>query len=334
MQALESEIELTQKFGVELECILSVSSTAKDACISCLTDPFAMGAKQLLPLINAHGGKVKRHISPDEEEYDTWIITEDTSLVEYSGRMVGVEIVSPVLSSSDLPDFINFLKDLSKCGQTDDFRAGLHAHIDCRDFSNERIREVVCCFLFYEEQMDALIKSERRGDRCRHARSVAESARLQLGVDKSVAECVALLEEIDVSCGVEGLLSAATPPVYTQPRSARYHKLNLIHCTKPPGDARKRFEFRHHHATTDPNEVLMWVTFLDLFVSRSCEYGRLSKEGEGKGSLLSVLPESIWDFINKEAIKTYYEAKILSLPSSPPDGFVWHTREVCMHLQR
>lgn len=158
--------------------------------------------------------------------YHTWKVQPD-------GSINGWEIVSPPLSNTeDLEKVAYVLRKVLKVQGSP--KCGVHVHHDINDFNIEQIKNIYKIYNKYEA--NAL-------------RSIMRKQRMNNGYCLPVAK---LMNKVE---------SANTIEQFKKISASRYHTLNSKAYIKYG-----TMEFRHHHGTSDINEILTWLEITNKIV--------------------------------------------------------------------
>lgn len=196
-----------------------------------------------------------------------WLVKLDGSVSS------GVEVVSPVLSLSDVGSMVPALCNvLQTTGNGRVSRqCGLHVHVAGFGSMEARaVRNVSRRFVNFEDTLDLLQPLDRRGANHTYAGS---NSRV-FGADPVTATkrlwevCHEHGQQAESAHARQSLVNLFCP-------RGRYYKLNL-HSLMRHGTV----EFRHHAGTIDGADVVHWVSFLDAFTRVAMEQQRLWKRPE------------------------------------------------------
>ncbi len=161
-----------------------------------------------------------------------WDLTTDSSC--------GYEVVSPILKGRDgLKEIETVCEVLDEMGAKADHRCGLHVHHDVNDLSVDKMKEVFTLYTKFEGTIDSLVPKSRRED---------ENA--YCGTNRRYS--------------LNRLRNCSTTNDLASFYSNRYIKLNFQSYVRYG-----TLEFRQHEGTINSDEIINWVKFTQLFLSRA-----------------------------------------------------------------
>lgn len=193
-----------------------------------------------------------------------WKVVTDGSV--HGPGCVGLEFVSPILQGQGgLDRIVAVTNALRQMGATVNRTCGFHVHVGGHGGSVEFMKTLVKLYGRFEDPIDSLMPTSRRGNAAQYCRSV----KLVRNVDAatSVAE-------------LGGMLARSS-----QAGSAKYHKVNVAPYGKPT------VEFRHHAGTVDGVKATNWITVCLRLV-------RAAMDGKTGESGAVAVRQIAWDFAN------------------------------------
>jgi len=177
------------RFGVEVECTGQTRERVAQAIQSVV------------------GGEV-RHVGTPAcyDPYEVtdasgriWRVVADSSLTDVSSHL-RAEVVSPILTYGDIPEFQEVIRAVRKCGAKSSPKAGVHIHLDCSQFDGKSLINlaklyakqealILKAFGVSEERMNRYAKPMnpafiQRIEKCRK-REVSEINKLWYGYQKA-----------------------------------------------------------------------------------------------------------------------------------------------------
>jgi hypothetical protein len=191
-----------------------------------------------------------------------WKIVTDGSV---SGTgCVGLEAVSPVLQGqAGLDSVTRTLAALRQMGATVNRSCGFHVHVGGHDQSPDFFKTLVKLYARFEDPIDSLMPTSRRGNASYYCRSVK------------------LCRTVDAAQSVSELGSMLARS--SQAGSSKYHKVNVAPYGKPT------VEFRHHAGTVDSVKAVAWIITC-LRLTRAAMDGKTGETGA------AVVSQIAWDF--------------------------------------
>jgi hypothetical protein len=207
------------KFGIEIELYSPVDMSATTSKLS----------------------RKVRGMSFDTYGDNDWSMVGDGSLHGVAG-FKSMELVSPVLDTENAADLRMVRKvcsALQAMGCMVNENCGLHVHVNADDLSVDQIKSVYSRYTKFENWIDLMVPSNRRGDRVYYTKG-----------GRSMANNVE-------SCQTRNALQNVQ-------QGDRYFKVNL--------EALQRhgtIEFRQHSGSINGATILNWVDFLTSFVEAS-----------------------------------------------------------------
>jgi hypothetical protein len=179
-----------------------------------------------------------------------WKVIPDGSL---SGHGTCLEFVSPVLQGQDgLDNVVQAVNALRTMGATVNRSCGFHVHVGGHDQSVNFFKTLVKLYARYEDPIDSMMPSARRGNAAYYCRSVK------------------MCPSVDAAATVTELGSMLSRA--SQAGSAKYHKVNVAPYAKPT------VEFRHHAGTVDPVAAANWIITC-LRLTRAAMDGKTGETG-------------------------------------------------------
>lgn len=159
------------------------------------------------------------------EDYWTW--TEDGSL-----RNHGVEFVSRPLRGDEVSHGLSHLFERLPDDVDFNARAGIHVHVNCREFRVDTLRKILLTYYLFEDFFFSMVQHDRnKGIFC-----------------VPVRESCSISEYLALSCDGKGV--------------QKYAALNIL----PLWDI-GTIEFRHLHSTNDMSLLRRWFQSIDRLVA-------------------------------------------------------------------
>ena len=217
------------KFGIEIECFGCTRTAIKDELIK--------------HCINADI-QTYNHVTVEGQ----WKITLDGSvtsdgtdlIMDLHGNMVmkGIEVVSPPLYGVEgLKELHTVLDVLNKLGAKVDKSCGLHIHLDSTHLTTNNTKNILVMYYNNQQLIDKLIHSDR----------AAGSSKFCQAIEKEQLE------------KVRGAATKEMIGIYMRTRhkvvNARAYRRHV-----------NTIEFRQHHGSLDYDEIVNWLTFLQMML--------------------------------------------------------------------
>jgi len=154
----------------------------------------------------------------------------------------GYELVSPPIRGEEgFTALLKALVALRAVGARPDEQCGLHVHVDAEDLNGPTLAHLVGRYARHEIELDQLMTPSRRQSCNRF--------------------CKSLISLEETFCRTAPTDSAAA---IARRMPERYYKLNLLAYER-----HGTVEYRHHHGTIEPEQILPWVRFCLNFVETS-----------------------------------------------------------------
>jgi hypothetical protein len=155
--------------------------------------------------------------------------------VQYDGSIVGWEIVSPPLTNTeDLEKVAYVLRKVLKVQGSP--KCGVHIHHDINDFNIEQIKNIYRLYNKYEKNAIQSIMRKQRINNA-YARPITTS----------------ILNKVENAETIQDFKESKLGGRYLTLNQQAYIKYGTM-------------EFRHHHGTSDVNEILTWVEITQKIV--------------------------------------------------------------------
>ena len=190
------------------------------------------------------------HSGYTHEQTDVWKVVYDQSC--------GGELVTPILTLSDMHEVQTYLGAIKKYKPTIDDKCGIHAHIgiNFKDSSERFVQNLDLLYKNYTKlgsQTNALVSPNR------------------LNTDRPNGRPVSRREvEATLSQGVENVAEASFRRNDSNRPRARYQALNfysMFDRELRDGSLRTRtLEFRLHHMTLDVVRTISWLRYNEAFI--------------------------------------------------------------------
>lgn len=207
------------------------------------------------------------------QEAGNYSATSDSEWsVKYDGSINGWEIVSPpTTETSELKEVCRVLrKELKAKGSP---KCGMHIHIDISDLNINQIKNIYNLYFKYEKNA---IKSIMRKHRAHNSycQSITREELIRINQLESLSEFNKFSRH-----------------------SSRYKTLNAQAFVKFG-----TLEFRHHHGTTDINEVLTWLEITQKIVETATKTKDLLKLENLKATTFEESLEEMLEEIGVEEV--------------------------------
>jgi hypothetical protein len=198
---------------------------------------------------------------------------------------VGLEFVGPILQGqTGIDRMVKVVDALRTMGATVNASCGFHVHVGGHDQSVGFFKNLVKLYAKFEDALDAIMPSTRRGNGCsryRYCRSV------KLGAGR-IDSATSVFE---IGRALQRASNADAP---------KYHKVNVMPHGKPT------VEFRHHAGTVDSAKAKNWVmTCLRLVLA--------AKEGKTGETGATAVQTIAWDLARLSG-KQFHVATLVARP--------------------
>jgi hypothetical protein len=171
----------------------------------------------------------------------SWRVIEDRSIL--NSNFTG-ELISPILQGQHGIDTVKAVVSLLKTnGAQVNTSCGLHVHVSVKDFKLIQLKNLVQHYSDLELELDKKMHSSRR-----------------FNINEYCLSNHKLLTNPEINAK---FMRANTKTRLADSFGTRYLKLNLKSI-----QLFDTIEFRQHHSTVDPNEVVDWIQYCLNFVNK------------------------------------------------------------------